>query len=535
MIGFISKKILFGLSKSQIPDVESQGQEVVSPCISTSLTDNIDHIKAVTGNSSDIKIRMFSIGQNSSISAALIFVDGLIDPKIMNCNIIEPMMEQSNIVSPQNFKDISINEIATKALTAGDVKEAKQLDKIIEGFLSGNAVVLIDGFDSCLIVNCKGWDKRNVDVPSSESVIRGPRESFTENIITNTAMIRRKIKSPDLTIEATQIGIKTKTCICLVYIKDLANKELIQTVKDRLSQIHTDSILDSGYIEQYIEDSSFSVFSTIGNTEKPDVAAAKLLEGRVAIVVDGTPNVLTAPMLFIESFQTAEDYYWRPYFASMLRIVRYLAYFSTVLVPAIYVGVTTYNQELLPTNLLFTMRAARATTPFPAVVEALVMLVAFEILREAGVRLPQPVGQAMSIVGALVMGEAAVSAGIVSAPMVIVVAITAVATFAVPHQSDSAAILRLIFLILAGTMGGYGIMIGVLGTLVHLASLKSFSFPFLSPIAPFEEEDVKDTFFRFPLWLNLSRPKGMAKGNIKRSDFMIPPAHPSDHNSETDL
>lgn len=530
-LGLLRKKALFGLAKKQVPNHSVQDQKKDFPSMFRSVSDNLKMVKQLTGNSGDILIHEFNVEQNKDLSAALIIVDGLTDARIVNDNIIEPLIKKTGD-RESSHKNTTIRDIAKRKLSVAEIKEVNNLSEVAEGFLNGNAVLFIDGFPSALVINCKGWEKRNVGVPSSESVIRGPRESFTENMITNTSMIRRKIKNPDLTIEMSRIGAKTRTSVCLVYMKDLANESLIGTVRKRLEDIEVDSILESGYIEQYIEDAPFSIFSTIGHTEKPDVLAAKLLEGRIGIIVDGTPIVLTAPLLFIENFQAAEDYYSRPYYTSMVRIIRYIAFLISVFVPALYVAITTFDQELIPTNLLFTMTAARESIPFPAVGEALIMLTAFEILREAGIRLPQPIGQAMRIVGALVIGESAVSAGLIGAPMVIVVAITSVAIFATPQLNDSASILRLIYLILAGTMGGYGITIGALGTVIHLSSLKSFGFPFLSPLAPFVAKDHKDAIVRFPLWLMLSRPKGMAKGNEKWKDFIIPPTEPSNYNGE---
>jgi len=248
-----------------------------------------------------------------------------------------------------------------------------------------------------------------------------------------------------------------------------------------------------------------------------------VLEGRVAIVVDGTPFVLTAPYLFMESFQAAEDYYFRPYFATLLRLIRIIGYAVTIIAPAFYVAVTTYHQELIPTELLITMASAREGVPFPAFVESLVMIIVFEILREAGIRLPRPVGQALSIVGALVIGESAVSAGLIGAPMVIVVAITAVSGFVVPNQADSAAVLRIILLILGSSFGGFGMTIGMLGLLVHMSALESFGFSYLSPSVPFVAEDSKDAIIRAPLWMMIGRPKGMAVDK-QRKKYTVPPA-----------
>jgi len=260
-----------------------------------------------------------------------------------------------------------------------------------------------------------------VEEPDTEAVVRGPREGFTENLKTNTALLRRKIKNPNLRFELIKLGNQTNTNVCITYIKGICNEKFVTEARKRLKHIKTDSILESGYIEAFIEDAPYSPFATVANSEKPDVTAAKILEGRLAVLVDGTPIALTVPYLFMEGFQSSEDYYSRPYYVTLVRWIRFLAFFITVYLPSLYVAATTFHQELIPTPLLVTMIAAKEGTPFPAFVEALLMGLIFEILREAGVRMPRPIGQAVSIVGALVIGEASVSAGLIGAPMVIIV------------------------------------------------------------------------------------------------------------------
>lgn len=519
----IRKKLQYQAKKESIKAQGAPPKADSGEKLSVALAENLKRIQALLHNSNDLVVRRFSFGENSSIDAALVYIDGLASASVINTNIIEPLMYQLGFVEKNETQlKKSFEEIKRTIISVGEVKDATTLQAAADGFISGDAALLIDGIAGALILNAKGWESRSVTEPATESVIRGPREGFTENLRTNTALIRRRIKSPALTTEMMVLGNKTRTPVCLAYISGVANEELLAEMKKRLKVIDTDAILESGYIEQFIEDAPFSVFSTMGYTEKPDVVAAKLLEGRVAILVDGTPFVLTAPMLFIESFQSAEDYYVRPIVMSMLRFVRFFAFVISVLAPALYVAVTTFHQELLPTNLLFTMVAAREDIPFPAVAEAAIMLLAFEILREAGIRLPRPVGQAMSIVGALIMGDAAVSAGLIGAPMVIVIAITAVSIFAIPTQSDSAAILRLIFLVMAGWLGGYGVVIALLAVIVHLAGLKSFGFSYLSPIAPLVSKDLKDAFVRFPLWKMRTRPNGMAKQDSTRQGNFVP-------------
>ncbi len=522
---FIKKARFFAdkKEKEKNPEEGAPLKEPEAKKLYEKLCENVKKIKSDVHDSNDVIIREFSFGQNQSMKAALVFVDGLANTDIINKSIIEPLMYKYSFIDfGEGMYENDLDEIKRAMLSVSEVKDAVTFDDTIYAFLSGDAVLLLDGFDKALVISCRGWEKRSVSEPITESVIRGPREGFTENLRTNTALLRRKIKHPALTTEVFIMGEKTKTPVCIAYIKGLANEELIAEIKRRLRVINTDAILESGYIEQYIEDAPFSIFATTGYTEKPDVVAAKLLEGRVAIIVDGTPFVLTVPMLFLESFQTAEDYYSRPWFMTGLRFIRCTAFLISILAPAFYVSISTFHQELIPTDLLFTMVAAREGIPFPSAVEALIMILAFEILREAGVRLPRPVGQAMSIVGALVMGEAAVSAGLIGAPMVIVIAITAVSIFAVPMQADAAAILRVLLLLLSAAMGGYGIAMGLLAIMVHLASLKSYGFSYLAPLAPVEIKDIKDSIVRAPLWLMRTRPNGMAKGDSRRQADFVP-------------
>jgi spore germination protein KA len=320
----------------------------------------------------------------------------------------------------------------------------------------------VDGVAEVLVLSTVGWEKRAIEEPPSEVVVRGPREGFTETLRTNTALLRRKIRNPNLTFEIMNIGKQTKTEVCIVYIRGIAYDSLVAELKRRLQRIKTDSILESGYIEEFIEDAPFSIFETVDYTERPDAIAGKVLEGRVAIIINGTPVVLTVPAIFLEFFQSPEDYYLRSYYSTLVRLVRYAAFAFSLLSPAIYVALVTFHQELLPTPLLISIAAAKEGVPFPAAFEAISMGLVFEILREAGIRQPRPIGQAVSIVGALVIGQAAVTAGFVSAPMVIVVALTAIASFVTPKLSDLTALLRILLTIMAGCLGAFGIMIGLL-------------------------------------------------------------------------
>ncbi len=488
-----------------------------------SLKRNLSLLKSTLGESCDLILREFSFGTEPEIYAALIFIDGLVDKAMINESILQPLLYDTRLAGvDQEFSLAGMKAISRRMLAAGEVKLTDKPDKAISHILAGDSLLLVDKDSQALIINLRGWKARSVEDPKTESVVRGPREGFTETLLTNTAMLRRKLKEPGLRIESFVIGKRTRTDVALVYLQEIVKPGLVEEIRQRLRRIDTDSILESGYIEEFIEDHPFSLFATIGNSEKPDTVAAKILEGRAAILIDGTPFVLTVPMLFIENFQSAEDYYSRPYFSSLVRMLRFLSFFISIMAPAVYVALNTFHQELLPTPLLITMASAHEGVPFPSVVEAIGMVVVFEILREAGIRLPRPVGQAISIVGALVIGEAAVSAGLVGAPMVIVVSLMAISSFVVPAQLDAGVVIRLILTVLAGFMGALGISIGLLFILIHLCSLSSFGYPYLSPLSPFSPGGLKDVFVRVPFWAMSKRPYRLSRhdGLRQKPDLM---------------
>ncbi|NLY46395.1 MAG: spore germination protein [Tissierella sp.] len=490
--------------------------------ISNKLGENIEFIKKVLGGSNDIKIHEFIFGEE--FEGAIIYIDGLVNNTEIRESILKPIVFNKKI-NKEN-EELSIKEIQKSIICSGDIKRSDMYSVLIDGCLAGATILLINGFRKGLVINTGSWEKRAITEPQTEPVVRGPREGFTEDLRTNTSLLRRRIKSPKFKMENMIIGRKTYTNICIAYIEGLAKPELIKTLRYRLNNLDVDSIIDSSYIEEYIEDYPLSIFATIGYSEKPDVVAAKILEGRVGIIVDGSPFVLTAPMLFVEGFQSSEDYYVRAVYASILRIMRFFAYFVAVYAVPLFIALTTFHQELLPTTFLFSIANAREGTPFPAFIEGLIMVISFEILREAGLRLPRPVGQAISIVGALIMGEAAVSAGIVGAPMVITVAIAAVAGFIIPDQTDSISILRIIMMVLATVLGGYGLAIGFLAVLIHLSILEPFGIPYFASIK--FTRDKQDSFTRMPLWIMKDRPKELSATDVKRRDTYVPPDNKDD-------
>jgi spore germination protein KA len=321
-----------------------------------------------------------------------------------------------------------------------------------------------------------------------------------------------------LLLKNRKIGRATQTNVSIMYIRGIADEKVIEEVNLRLARIDTDSILESGYIEEFIQDQPYTIFPTIQNTERPDVIAGSLLEGRVAILIDGTPHVLLVPSLFIQYLQAAEDYYQRADISTLIRTLRYFCLFIATLVPALYIALTTFHQEMLPTQLLISLAAQREGVPFPAFVEGLIMEATYEILREAGIRMPRAVGQAVSIVGTLVIGQAAVEAGIISATMIIVVSITAISSYVIPEFDMSIAIriTRFLFMGLAAVFGLFGIFVGIVALLLHLSSLRSFGVPYMAPVGPFILSNQKDVILRVPHPYMTTRPGIFSKLNVIR-------------------
>jgi spore germination protein KA len=536
MFGYIFKKIRYLSLKNknkcmlQITEPGKNNSEPISP----DLEKNLEVIKGILRDSSDVTIHEFNFGHDRRFKGALIFINSITDKEEIHKNILQPLMY--DVLLLQNNVDMDFTKIDTirnNLISITDNLKVTLLSDLLDNLLAGAAILLINGSKEALAIKSGKRESRSIEEPGTESVVRGPREGFIENVNVNIALIRRKIKDTDLCVEKFVIGDKSKTDVYIVYIKSVANPKLIEEIRIRLKRIKIEAILESGYIEQFIEDSPYSVFPTISNSEKPDKVAAKILEGRAAILVDGTPFVLVVPMVFIESFQSVEDYYARPFLASVIRVIRFLAYIISTLGPAIYVALTVFHQELIPTQLLISIAEGRERVPFPAILEAFLMLFAFDLLREAGVRLPKSVGQTVGIVGALVLGQASVEAGLISPIMVIVVSSTAIASFAVPAQTDSGTILRYIYLALAGIAGGFGVIMGLLATLVHLASLRSFGTPYLWPIVPLDFSGLKDVFIRMPLWTMSKRPKAIVWDDCdsyNQSPDLMPSPYKKDNN-----
>jgi len=461
---------------------------------------NIERLLNELGNSSDVSFRMVESPYEKKLKAAVIHLDGLADENIINENMMTPLIQ----LLKESDQEVTVKEIEEKVpqiLTVSQLNIKENWHEFMSAVLTGDTVVLLNGSSKIFIGNTKKLQSRAVTEPTSQTVVRGPKDSFTENLRTNTSLIRARIQDPNLRLESMKIGSVTQTDIGIMYIQGNADERIVDEIKERLKNIKVDGVLESSYIEEFIQDDTTTIFPLLLNTERPDAVVGNLLEGRIAIIVQGTPFVLIAPAIFSQFFQSPEDYYQNYYIASFLRILRFGSFFLSMYVSAIYLALITHHQGLIPTTLMVSLMAQRETVPFPAIVEVLIMELAFEMLREAGIRMPRAIGPAVSIVGALILGQAAVDAGFVSAAVVIIVAISAISNFTLPSTSivNAARGFRFILIMISAFIGLYGILLMTLCIWLRMSSLKSFGVPYFTPFAPFNFKGQKDTSVRFSL------------------------------------
>ncbi len=444
--------------------------------------------------------------------AAAFLIDGLADSEYLGRDLFTPLSRADR------KEHYSAREIAESVLTMAEVSLECDMQTVIESVLQGLTALFLDGSEQAVCMQAIDWPQRSVEEPGTDVVIRGPREGFIEAMRPNVALLRRRIHHPDFRAETRRVGRYSRTDVAIVYVSSIVNDQVLQQVKARLDAIDIDAILDSGSIEQLLEDKQYSLFPTVGIAEKPDIVAARILEGRVGLVVDGSPIVLTVPMLFIEGLHSPEDYYTDFFFASWIRIIRTLAFILSIWLPGFFVAAVTFHQEIVPLKLLLSMSTAEFNTPFSTGLSLLIIGLVYEILREAGIRLPKPAGQAVSIVGAIIMGDAAVSANLISDPVLIVLAFTVVASFVSAVYVNASTILRLLYLVLGWTMGLFGLLLGAIALLIYLCSLDSFGVPFFAPIAPLDWTGLKDALLRFPLRKTVTRPSVLSNNRRRNGN-----------------
>lgn len=469
--------------------------------ISKSLEENVSNIRRILGSSSDLLLNPFYI---DNIPCSLVCFEGMISTQTITNLILRPLtkLHIGEQVSPHAL----FEHIRDRMLLTIDRGLCTEYGDIMVRLMSGFAVLLIDGCDTAFAFGVQGFAARGIGEPSSEGNIRGAHEGFVETVRTSMSLVRRRIKSPLLRFELFPVTETSNVDVIITYMADRVPIKLVKKIRKQLENLPLESVLGSGYIEPFLENGKRSIFSGVSITERPDVFCAKILEGRIGLLIDGTPFALVIPALFIENFQTLDDYNFRPFYTLLIRWIRYLAFFLAVLLPAVYVATVTFHPELFNHTLLVTLAAAEQTAPLPLAAEAFVVLLFYEIIREAGVRLPKSVGGAVSIVGGLIIGDAAVSAGIISNPLLLACAISVTASFVVPNLNQQITVLRFIAVAAGGIGGLYGISLLAAAVLVNICALENYGAPAMSPLSPFTPKAMRDVLTRIGF-------KRMAKGN----------------------
>jgi spore germination protein KA len=510
----------YNLDNNTTKDVEPQK-------IFTEIDKNLDFLKykynALICN--DVIIREFSLlAQNIEYKAFVMYIDGMVDSSVINEFILSPLMmrnranifddKQKKFVSEKKIDNVTLKNfkkskeknlvdfIYNSLIPQNSVDKVTDFSDVYSAINMGNCMLFVDSLDTAFNLDVKGFKQRNIDSPRNEVVVRGSQEAFVENIRTNTSMIRRLVNNENLVMETLTVGQITKTQVSIGYIKSLANEDLVAEVRYRINNLSVDYLISSGQLEQLIQDSPESLFPQMVATERPDKVSNFLLEGRVVIVINGSPYVLVAPGVFVDFITSPEDLNLKYQFSNMQKLIRLLAIFLSLLLPGMYIAITNYHQELIPTELLFTIAAARESVPFPTFVEILLMEISFELIREAGLRVPTPLGSTIGIVGALILGEAAVSASLVSPVLIIIIAITGICSFSIPDFSLNFTfrIYRFIYIILGYVAGFLGISVVLFIQLVIMCKLKSFGSPYINPYILNKNKRSISSYFIPPIW-----------------------------------
>ncbi|MBU8880068.1 spore germination protein [Bacillus sp. FJAT-29790] len=436
--------------------------------------------------------------------ASILFVEGTVDTNLIDAHIVEPLLKKS-IILPRNDEIVSL--LIRSVLTTSNAKSISTFQDAIEDLVNGNTIILLEDESQAISVETIGFESRSVAVSTIETVIKGPKAAFIESAAVNRSLIRKQIKDSNLMCEMVSVGKNAPQQVSVMYIKEIADSELIKNVKKRLTDIDRDTILEISIVEQYIEDRPYSLFPSTLTTERPDRASSFLLEGHVVLLMENSPVALIVPITFWSLFHTVEDQYLRWAYGNFIRIIRLIALFIAILMPALYVAVTTYHAEMLPTDLMLAISSTREILPFPAIIEIFFMAITFEILREAGIRIPTALGPTIGIVGALILGQAAVDANIVSPILVIVIAITGLASFTIPDVGFNIAIrmLEFIFLLAGNFMGIFGVSLCLTWVIAYMVSIKSFGVPFFAPLSP-HLPSSKDLLITPPVWKQWLRP-----------------------------
>lgn len=504
--------------------------------VSPNIEDNFIMLETVfhLPENADVVVREFQVALKPPVKALVAFLEGGASSKMIDEFVLQPLMLLSNL--DMGGMPNQVPEIVKQRLLPGNqVEEKHDMKDAIEGILAGTTAVFVDGYPSVFLVETKAWPHRGVERPVTENVVRGPQDAFVEDVRTNTALVRKRLKNDALVTEMLKVGRLNKSDCALMYIDGIINPKLVKEVKRRIEAIKTDYVADSGMLQQIIEDNAYALISGILSTERPDRVAAYLAEGHMAIIMDGNPFALVVPVVFWGLLHSPEDYYLYWPFGIMLRWIRLLAFVVALLTPAFYIAMTNFHPEMIPTDLLYAIAASRERVPFPVIAEVVLMEISFELIREAGVRIPTVIGPTIGIVGALILGQAAVAASVVSPILVIIVAITGLGSFAIPNYSLSFSlrILRFGFILLAAGFGFYGITVGLFVMVMQLCGQKSFGVPFMSPVAPFRPTSG-DVVTRYPYYMMNEKPGYLRLKEQKRQEPVIITWAPGNDPNEPD-
>ncbi len=475
---------------SYSPQMNKEG-----PSLSGNFKKDVETLKTELsqGTSGDIKMREFTIRINQrDVKAIMFFVDGLVNKQLINDFLLKPLMIKSREIEINSFKAVS--EVL---ITQSEAKETNLLGELTFDINFGSVLLLIEGAKSAFSIDVKGWNHRGVESPQTERIIRGPNDAFSEQLRENTALIRHLIRNKSLISKEYKVGTISQTPLSVMYIENIANASLVEETLRRIESIDVDYIFAAAEIEQLIEDKSITTLPQFLSTERPDRASRALLDGRVIIIVDGSPFVLILPTTVFELNESAEDNYLRFPYVNMIRTIRWIAFLLSLLLPGLYIAVVSYHAELLPTGILMSIVSSREPVPFPSIIEIIIMEISLEIIREASIRVPEATGSTLSIVGALILGQAAVSAGIVSPILIIVVSITAIGSFATPNYylGLSARILRFVYIFLAQAAGFLGITAGLFINVLLWTNTNSMGVPMGAPFAPITKGGIPSSLF----------------------------------------
>lgn len=474
--------------------------------LSTDMNFNVDQMKLIFNHPVNKALHVREVYVSAlNRGASILYIEGTIDLVVLEEQIVKRLQKEAPNVHAPVWDSASF--LIRHVLAASDAKKVQDMNDIVKKLLDGNTIIIPEGYAWALAVESSGFEHRTVAEPQTENVLRGPREAFIESASVNRSLIRKQLRDPHLITEMITLGQQTDKLVSLVYLQHIANPDLINKVKDRIAQIESKDIMNLSMLEQHLEERPYSIFPSILLTERPDRTSAFLMEGHIAMFMENSPYSLIVPITFWSLFHTAEDHYFRWMFGNFIRLIRVIAIFVALLTPSFYIAVSTFHAEMIPTDLMLAIAAARERVPFPVFFEIIFMEIAFEILREAGIRVPTPIGPTIGIVGALILGQAAVDANIVSPILVIVVSLTGLASFAIPEISFNFTIriLRFVMLFAASIIGFFGIALVITLLTVYIVSLKSFGVPFMSPMAPYQPSS-KDLVFRRPVWKEWLQP-----------------------------